>query len=198
MSSTLSKIVIFSAGALIGSAATWKVVEEKYKRIADEEIESVKEVFSLREQKYRELLNNDSNEEEKEEKEENDDTETKSVKNEYEKIANRYTRVENIEETNNEPEQEEDNEMMPFVISPDEFGDCDYETTSLTYYADGILTDMMDNIIEDVEGLVGEESLTHFGEYEEDTVYVRNHEREEDFEICLDEREYYDVYPLEG
>ena len=43
MNNGLSKILFFAAGAIVGSVATWKFVEEKYKRIADEEIESVKE-----------------------------------------------------------------------------------------------------------------------------------------------------------
>ena len=45
MNSTLSKVLIFAAGAAIGSAVTWKLIKEKYERIAQEEIDSVKEVF---------------------------------------------------------------------------------------------------------------------------------------------------------
>ena len=41
-------VVIFSAGAAIGSIVTWKLIEAKYKQIADEEIASVKEVFTVR------------------------------------------------------------------------------------------------------------------------------------------------------
>ena len=35
-------VVIFSAGAAIGSIVTWKLIEAKYKQSADEEIASVK------------------------------------------------------------------------------------------------------------------------------------------------------------
>ena len=45
MNDNLSKVFIFVAGAAIGSVVTLKFLEEKYKRIADEEIESVKETF---------------------------------------------------------------------------------------------------------------------------------------------------------
>lgn len=82
----------------------------------------------------------------------------------------------------------------PYVIAPEEFGEMDdYETVSLTYYSDGVLTDDFDNEIEDVEGMVGEDSLDHFGEYEDDSVFVRNDRYKTDYEILLDLRKYSDV-----
>ena len=39
-------VLMFAAGAAIGSAVTWKVVKTKYERIAQEEIESVKEAYA--------------------------------------------------------------------------------------------------------------------------------------------------------
>ena len=47
----MDKAIIFIIGAGIGSLITWKIVEEKYKKIADEEIESVIERFKNREDK---------------------------------------------------------------------------------------------------------------------------------------------------
>ena len=41
-------IVIFAVGAVAGSAATWYFTKTKYEKIAQEEIDSVKEVFSNR------------------------------------------------------------------------------------------------------------------------------------------------------
>ena len=46
MNRTISNAFIFVAGAAIGSLATWKFIETKYRRIAQEEIDSVKEAFS--------------------------------------------------------------------------------------------------------------------------------------------------------
>lgn len=83
---------------------------------------------------------------------------------------------------------------IPYVISPDEFGqDESYETISLTYYADGVLADDDDEMVEDVENLVGFDSLNHFGEYEDDSVFVRNDRLKCDYEILLDHRKYTDV-----
>ena len=82
----------------------------------------------------------------------------------------------------------------PQVISPDEFDTNDFKTQTLTLYADGVLADEYDNVITNVDEIVGEESLDHFGEYEEDTVYVRNEELETDFEILKDDSNYRDMF----
>ena len=81
----------------------------------------------------------------------------------------------------------------PRVIPPEEFGEEDYAVISLNYYADGVLADDWDKVIEDVENTVGEDFANHFGEYEDDSVFVRNDELEKDYEILLDMRNYSDV-----
>jgi hypothetical protein len=82
----------------------------------------------------------------------------------------------------------------PYVITPEEFGDLDdYETISLTYYADLILADDNDVIVDDIEDVVGFDSLNSFGEYEDDSVFVRNDRLKCDYEILLDQRKYSDV-----
>lgn len=85
-------------------------------------------------------------------------------------------------------------ETKPYVISPEEFGEIeDYERISLTYFADGILTDDGYEVIEDVDETVGEESLDHFGEFEADSVFVRNDLTRCDYEILQDNRTYSEV-----
>ena len=82
----------------------------------------------------------------------------------------------------------------PYDISPDEFGEFDdYEKISLTYYKDQILADDGDEPIEDIDEVVGSESLNCFGEYEDDAVFVRNDRLKCDYEILLDHRKYSDV-----
>ena len=46
MNNKVVAIAAFAIGAVVGAAATWKFAKTKYEKIADEEIESVKEVFS--------------------------------------------------------------------------------------------------------------------------------------------------------
>ena len=56
-----------------------------------------------------------------------------------------------------------------------------------------MLADDNDDVVEDVNNVVGTESLTHFGEYEDDSVFVRNDGLRCDYEILLDQRKFSDV-----
>ena len=79
------------------------------------------------------------------------------------------------------------------VIPPEDFGEFGYKCESLTYYSDKVLTFDNDEIITDIDKYVGSDSLNTFGEYEDDSVFVRNHGMKTDFEILLDSRRYSDV-----
>lgn len=81
----------------------------------------------------------------------------------------------------------------PYVISPSEFGELDYEKIELTYYADGILTDDRNEIMDDPDDIIGPDALDSFGDYEDDSVYVRNDGRRCDYAILKDLRNYRDV-----
>lgn len=84
--------------------------------------------------------------------------------------------------------------VKPYIISPEEFGENDdYELICMTYYNDKVLADDDDNVVNDIEDTVGIEALSHFGEYEDDSVFVRNDILRCDYEILLDPREYSDV-----
>lgn len=179
-----NKVFIFFGGAAVGSAVTWKLIKTKYEHIAQEEIDSVKEVFKRR-------LKEDRLEECEEPEETCYNPETDELED-YEKVLDGagYRNYSTKKE-----EKEECDVCEPYVISPEEFDENeDYETVSLTYYADGVLTDEFGNVIEDVEGMVGKESLTHFGEYEEDSVFVRNDSLKTDYEILRDTYNYSDTY----
>ena len=178
MNSTLSNIIIFVAGAAIGSFATWKYVKTKYERFANEEIAEMREYYTSRGKRA--------------EVETVDDAMSEEDKKEYNELIekNGYTNYAEKEE-----EEEMDDTREPYVIMPDQFSElADYDTISLTYYADGVLaSDDTDEIIENVDELIGEDSLNHFGEFEDDSVYVRNDERKCDYEILRDNRTYTEV-----
>lgn len=168
---------IFIAGATVGSAVTWYCVKKKYEKIAQDEINSVKEVFTRREpdEEMAAEVNDTIRHAADRAKEKPDVVE-------YAALVHKYN-------GNMEKEQEEGvREKRPYVIPPEEFGRFDdYEEISLTYYADGILADDNDEVLDDAEGIVGD-ALNHFGEYEDDSVFVRCDERKCDYEILLDQR----------
>lgn len=192
MNDTLSKIFIFAVGAALGSAVTWKFVETKYKKIADEEIASVKSVYSKKTIPADRIeagkMPIDISKKEPEYK----PSEADLIKLK-EKIETNGYRDYSIKKDNKKVEEEDD--MEPYVIPPEDFDTEDYQVESLTYWNDGVLTDEFDNVVFDLPGTVGEDSLNHFGEYEDDSVFVRNDRTRTDYEILLDTRNFKDVYP---
>lgn len=179
MNNGLSKFFIFATGVAIGSVVTWKLVKTKYEKIANEEIESVREYYA---NKDKEKLTDEAYGEDEEEPACKED----EVLEEYVSIARKYS--EDVKEVVKMDEK-------PYVISPEEFDETDYTTESLDYYeGDGVLVDSFGDIVEDVDDMVGADFASHFGEYEPDTVYVRNDAREMDYEICRDFRSYSEVY----
>lgn len=185
--STLTSFFMFAAGAVVGSFVTWKMMDEKYRQMADEEIESMREYFSNKSKKIEHVELEDNDEE--------DETETYEVAEkdirDYEGVLEKvnysgYTTV--------STKEVEKDMTGPYVITPEEFGELkEYETIELTYYADFILADNRNNPIEDVDDVIGLDSLDHFGEYEDDSVFVRDDERKIDYQILLDPRKYSDV-----
>lgn len=82
----------------------------------------------------------------------------------------------------------------PYIIKPNEFGEQDYDEVTLVYYADGKFTsydtrDLMDEF--EIEDAIGDiDPSVHFGDYEEDSVFIRNDERGIDYEVLRDEDPY--------
>ena len=172
MNNSVKIIFAFTLGAAAGVVATQKFFKAKYEAIAQEEIDSVKEVYS---KKHKEDTN---------EVDENMPTTPEDVE-EYQDIVNDlgYTK----KEGGSEPVKESKIEVVP----PDEFGQEDgYDLISITYYANGILTDDGDYPIDDPEEIVGPDALDSFGEWEDDAVYVRNDERKCYYEILRDISDY--------
>ena len=205
MRDKLNSVFIFAVGAAIGSAVTWKFVKTKYERIAQEEIDSVKEVYSNRQSEPTE-----------------DDTESESKRylkevaepfaegladglmNGQISIQDYAKKLQDMGYTNysgnsrptvESAEKIEKDVVAPYVIDPDEFGEQEgYGTSYLTYYADGILAyDDNDEIVEDVGSIVGDDFSDHFGDYEDNVVHIRNDEEGYDYEITKDLRKYIDV-----
>lgn len=179
-------LFIFVAGAALGSFVTWKLLRDKYEQIAQDEIDSVKEVFAKKES---------CDNEEPVLAEESEHNEKPSIIEYAAKLQeNGYTNYSDSENKAIVHKEENDSVQEPYVISPEEFGEFEeYDKVSLTYYADHVLADDNDDAIEDVDDVVGTESLSHFGEYEDDSVFVRNDRLKCDYEILLDQRKFSDV-----
>lgn len=191
MKNTWINVFLFTAGAAIGSLATWKLVKTKYERIAQEEIDSVKATWARLnlEESEDDTLLDDEDDDWADDEEDPEDT---SVMTDYAALASRYARSSSKE---NEKEGGGDDEVPyingPYVITPEDFGDgnCDYDLHCITYYADDILADDW-GVELDIEETIGRDSLDHFGDHVEDVVHVRNERLRRDYEVVRDCRTY--------
>ena len=197
MNKTMFGVLTFAAGAVIGSAVTWKLVKTRYEQITQEEIESVKEYYGKKfepkkfEPKTAVLEGENTNYEDEESK--IDIYEVKEYLDEIRKTG--YDAG-----VNNDSVSEGVVTMVdsPRVIPPAEFNEIEeYETITLFYHSDGVLADDFGNPIVDVMGMIGINPLDHFGEYEPDSVYVRNDYLKADIEILRDERKSTEVKRLD-
>ena len=190
MKSKLMCVLAFSLGAAVGSVASWRLLKTKYELLVQEEIDSVKEAFSKKEHK----LSGDLDQAHKllEENRENEKTGAAVCKKITDALG--YTSYSDVSKKIKKVEPLKDGEPCPYTIVPNEFATKDgYETVSLIYYADGVLADEENEIIDDVDTLVGADSLKTFGEFEDDSVHVRNDVLKCDYEILRDLRKYEDV-----
>lgn len=208
MNTKIINALMFTAGAAIGSVVTWKVVKTKYEKIAQEEIESVKEAFAEYFVNEGDTCVDETSEDDDEERPSNssrqinwedyedldeDDTADEDEYQADEAEREAYARIASYYNNEKGGPEEMDKHVgrAPYVISPDDFASLDdWKTVSLTYYADDILEDEKYNIITDRDNLIGRKALTTFGEYEDDSVFVRNERLKTDFEILKDYRTY--------
>ena len=176
-------LFIFAAGVVAGAVAGAYLVKDKVMADAKQEIEEVREYYkSKKETKKEETVEEQPVEEVKEEKE-------------YKTI------VENSGYVNyNKPEQIAQHSVLedePYSIDPEEFGDKEeegWDTMTLTYFADGVLIDDTDEIVEQPEVVVGLDNLKIFEEFPDATcVYVRNETWRTDFEILKDDWKWSDL-----
>lgn len=185
MNSKVSFILGTIIGAGIGVAGTYSYFKDKYEKLAEKDFNS-RRVFD---------------EDKKDESEEPDAEKTADSRTvDKPSIAEYAARLQkegyvNYSDMQDKKQKQEIGVDKPYVIQPSDFGEFDdYEKISLTYTADGVLLDDMNEIVDDIEETVGEDSLEHFGEYEDDSVYVRNDAKKCDYEILLDQRNYQEIF----
>jgi hypothetical protein len=197
-------LCIFAAGALAGAAVAARVVREKYQQEAEEEIAEMRDY-------YRELRKNAKTPDEDKMVEEENTKEEKeeSTKDEYDEIVKGYTNYtqylskaaakyfDTETKENKKEEKEERTNYEPFIIDVEEFGeDPTYDTATLTYYKDKVLTNDLDDVID--YSVAGEENLKIFDEHPDcKAIYVRDDIYMVDYEIIRDPYQYdeYDDFP---
>ena len=188
MNKTLVGVVSFALGAAAGAAGAWYILKTRYEEIAQEEIDSVKQVFKKRLDEMGDKdISSKSDEPVEEDSEKSDGSDDSAEKEEYKQVVD-YTGYSATTESDEKKDRPED---RPYVIPPDAVGELvGYDYIELIFFSDNTITDDQYELLENPEDIIGFESLNHFGEYEEDSVYVRNDRLKCDYAILLDERTY--------
>lgn len=212
--SKLKSAMIFVAGVLVGGIPAAVITKRKCEQRAEEEIQSVKEMFkrkierdkAMQEVEAEEVKHvEEETEEEKvieqtEEPEQTEEAEHLELEYVYNNMVKRYEPKPincpawDEAVAKEEAEKAKARELLsriqyePEVIDADEFGTLeDYDMVTLTYFADGVVADDLDEIIDDYEKLIGTEFIQIFNDFDATSVYVRNDEWQIDYEIIRDD-----------
>ena len=184
-------LLIFAAGLAVGAVAGAVLVKNKVLADAKAEIDEVREYY----RSARGKVNRENVEETEEVKEvEKKEYELKDIqiKDEPKTGLTNYSQITKMYMSKDEFQTPMYDD--PFVIDPSEFGENpEYDTETLTYFADGVLVDDVDDVIEEPDIVVGLENLKIFEEFGATTVYVRNDIYKTDYEIIRDDWNYSDL-----
>lgn len=183
----------FVAGVAAGATAAWYILKERYNKMVNEEVASFKEEYKERMEEKKAATSELEKTAESFKKAAEEAQKAAKTLNEYRNLVD--SEGYSYDDEKGEPDEPSETRKKPYVIRPEELGDEQYSICVLTYYADGVLTNDYDEVIENIEGTVGKESLKTFGQYEEDAIYVRNDELELDYEINRDVRRFVDIGP---
>lgn len=166
MNFTLSNIIVFSVGAAIGAVLAWKLTKEKYEKLANADIAAAHEQYKREATKY-----------------EKPEFRTKEIE-QYTDLTERLGYSQEIaEKGETTPETVKDQFSPIHIIDPLTMNDdTDLDVEYCTLYANDILTDREDNVM-DIETTIGLEALEHIGEYDRDMVYVRNDDTRTYYEV---------------
>ncbi len=187
-------LLIFAAGLAVGAVAGAVLVKNKVLADAKAEIDEVRKYYRESRGVVEEV-----EEKEVEEKEEVKEVEKKEyelkdiqIKDEPKTGLTNYNQITKMYMSKDEFQAPMYDD--PFVIDPSEFGENpEYDTETLTYFADGVLVDDVDDVIEEPDIVVGLENLKIFEEFGATTVYVRNDIYKTDYEIIRDDWNYSDL-----
>ena len=182
--SKIKGILIFAAGAVAGTVAGIGISKRHFEAIAAQEINEVRDYYRKANKELEE-----QKEQKEEQKEEQENTKKEEVVEETIEEYNNIIKYGNYVTTEEIDDEEDDyGDDEPYIIDPSEFGNNgNYATQTCTYFADGVLVDDVDEVIEDPEKLVGNLHVDIFRDFDATSVYVRNDWMKMDFEILKDD-----------
>ena len=178
---SIKGIFIFVIGVVSGTFVGAQIAKKKYEEIANEEIEEIRAYYKERATELPEQTVEMTRDEEEPKVEE------KSIEVEERKQYDNIIKRGNYMAVDEEEQNNVCDEAYP--IDPSEFGnDGKNATETLTYFADGVLVNEVDEVVEDPDLVVGRHHIDIFNEFPDATcVYVRNDLDGTDYEILKDD-----------
>lgn len=180
----MKKGFIFLGGLITGAVMTYFAMKNKCEEYIQNEIKEVKD--ELHNMHNDDVIDVDKTEEVND-TEEVKDTENVENHQEYNELINEYAPENEVEI--NEIKREND-PRFAHIVTPEDFGSIEgYDYDSLYWHPNNVVTNNTDTEIIDSDelynlvGMSWSEIKSHFGEYEDDTVFVRNNDLKCDYEI---------------
>lgn len=199
-------LLAFILGAAVGSGVTYLCVKSHFNEICDQEIEIAREHYkqmendleAIYEEKIAEDLEKtvkkgpkvDIFDKKTEKKPENDPEEQAK----YDKIIEKLNYGQFFKSENEEAPIEKSDK--PYEISDEEWDENNgHAKVWLSFYEDDeVFTDDCDNVVDNGIDLIGENNLTEFGKYEENTLYIRNDKFGTDYMVTLEHTSYHSQF----
>ena len=185
-------LFIFSAGISIGGLISYVITKDKYETIMNKEIEEIRKYYK---DKYENIKE--------------DDEEKIKEKGDYREIVREYVSKHVIEEEDYNCDDEEDNhytimESRDLTNGVDfdeskkieswEFGEQPlYETETIILYSDGVATNDLGDVIDNLEEIMGVDQYREFKESSDESIFIRNDLLRMDYEIVKDDWRYEDL-----
>lgn len=181
----LSHVIAFVAGAAVGYFAANYLLKDKYEKRFQQEVSSTIEAFKSN-KKDDEVTHKDEKL-----KAVSDEVVVADIK-EYAKNIGKHDYSEVKDDKPSEESKDDGiDHTKPYVITEDEVDAyMNYSITQWNYYADGVLTDENNEVVEDVSTTIGKEAFEHLKKTSESAIYVRNDLLELDYEILKNEMTY--------
>lgn len=178
----MKQILYFSIGAAVGAVSAWFVTKKYYEKRFAEDIDAIR---------------GDYEEEYTKERIEDKIKDLGYISDDPDVVHMEFSKINPVNEENyNEDGTAKDptevnpfpNEPVdhPYTIGPDQYHDeMLFDKMTLTYYEgnDALISDEDESL--EIGDFIGRDSLDKFGEYESDTVFVRNEKMGMDFEVVL-------------
>ena len=188
----MKKGFIFLGGLITGAVITYFAMKNKCEEYIQKEIKEVKDELHNR---HNDVENEVIDVEETEEVKDTEDDVTEEIKDtedaenhqEYNDIINEYAPSNEVEISEIE---REDDPRFAHIVTPEDFGSIEgYDYDSLYWHPNNVVTNNTDtesrhpDELYNLVGMSWSEIESHFGEYEDDTVFVRNNDLKCDYEI---------------